>query len=278
MAISKEGKKAGKIEGRKIEKTSELLDNIIAVIFSPEDLKIVKEDPEKRRVFINRELSQLKPSYLNCLKQYNRILVQRNAYLKENENEQNGLFVWDEKLIEYGNVLMKERDEFIKKISDISGNIHNNITNGKENLTVKYRPNIKSDGSNQKDAIRNALQDNTANDFLNGNTGKGPHKDDFEIIINNINARNFGSQGQQRTAALSLKLAEIELLKEEKEDTPVLLLDDVMSELDNERQKYLIEALDGVQLFITAAGLADDLKRTLKNGKSIKIENGKVVK
>lgn len=278
VVISKEGKKAAKIDGRKVERASELLDNIFVVVFSPEDLKIIKEDPAKRRNFINRELSQLKLSYLNNLKIYNRVLAQRNAYLKENKYEKESLELWDEIIIDVGSKIMKERADFISKLSDISKDIHSKITNEKEVMNIKYRPNIEiSNGEkSQKELIKEALKEGLESDLYKRNTGRGPHRDDIEIIINNINARNYGSQGQQRTAALSLKLAEINLLKEEKGENPILLLDDVLSELDNERQKYLIDSLKDIQMFITTTDLTEEVKNSLPVGKTIRIEAGKV--
>ncbi|MGI6721262.1 MAG: DNA replication/repair protein RecF [Anaerovoracaceae bacterium] len=276
MVVTRDGKKAAKIDGIKVQRISELLDHIISVVFSPEDLKIVKEDPAKRRNFMDREMSQLKLSYLNTLKLYNRVLSQRNAYLKENRDEKNGLYIWDEKLVEYGSFLMRERAAFMEKISRISGKIHQGITNGREKLRVKYRPSVKSDDENSiEDVFMSELEKNEEADFFNGNTSRGPHKDDFEVIVDDVNARYYGSQGQQRTAALSLKLAEIELLKEEKRENPILLLDDVLSELDSERQKYLVEYLHDVQLFITTTDITDEIRESMKGGRIIEIRGGK---
>ena len=268
MVITADGKKAVRAQGIRLRRITELLDHLSAVVFSPEDLKIVKEDPAKRRSFIDRELSQMKLRYLNNLKLYNQVLSQRNAFLKERKNDIRDIFIWDEKIVEYGAQIMRERNEFIKKLSEISGKIHNSITNGKEELKIIYKPGVKVDFNETEESIENAIQaalDRNHNvDLKFGNTGKGPHKDDFDVVVNGTAARNFGSQGQQRTAALSLKLAEIELLREEKGDDPVLLLDDVLSELDQERQKYLIETLKDVQLFITTTGIDDEIASSLR--------------
>ncbi|MGI6736843.1 MAG: DNA replication/repair protein RecF [Anaerovoracaceae bacterium] len=275
VALARDGRKSIKVGGISLRRTTDLLDHLLVVIFSPEDLKIVKEDPSRRRNFLDRELSQLRRSYVHHLKLYQRVLSQRNAYLKEHEDDCDGLFIWDEKLVEFGTVLMEERDRFLERLSAISGRIHDSITAGREQLTLIYRPNIRRDPEHQKEVIAAALEKGRDSDFFNGSTGRGPHKDDFEVVINDVNARNYGSQGQQRTAALSLKLAEIALLREEKEEAPVLLLDDVLSELDPQRQQYLIRALESVQLFITTTEITDEMMEALPDGKVIRIADGR---
>lgn len=275
MAVSKESK-AVKLNGRKIKKISELLENIYIVVFSPEDLKIVKEEPEKRRKFIDRELCQIRPMYFNNISRYKKILLQRNTMLKENAPKISLLEIWDLELAEYGSKIILMRAEFIKKLDKISSQIHKNITNGKEKLHIQYEANVPFMNSlqEQKDLFLEKIRINIEKDLVRRSTSVGPHRDDLKIIINGIDIRKYGSQGQQRTAALSLKLAEIMLIKEETEEDCILLLDDVLSELDEERQNYLINSLANIQLFITSAELSEKVKRTLPEGKTFYVENG----
>jgi DNA replication and repair protein RecF len=278
ITINSNSKKFIKKDGTGIRKTSQLLDNIIIVIFSPEDLKIVKDEPEKRRRFIDRELAQIKPAYYDCLANYKRILLQRNSYLKEDNIQRSILEIWDEQLVKYGSSLMKMRKDFIDQINEYSGKIHDNITNGKEKLRVEYDPNISfdEDMARQQEIFQESMARANDNDMRLRTTSKGPHKDDMQFFVNGINARNFGSQGQQRTCALSLKLAELDFIKEETGESGILLLDDVMSELDEERREYLIRALSGNQLFITATDIDQGLLESYPEAKIIRIEKGKI--
>lgn len=273
--ISKEGKKGIKADGIKVTKTSELLDRIFTVVFSPEDLKIVKEDPEKRRKFIDRELCQIRAGYLSDLNDYRRILKQRNTYLKEERINEGLLDVWDRQLAECGSRLVKKRKEFIEKTDKISGEIHSLITGGKEKLNLKYEPSVYFEEKMEEGFCR-LLHEFREDDIRNGTTGRGPHRDDFRISADGIDLRRFGSQGQQRTAALSLKLSEIRIIEDEKGEKPILLLDDVLSELDNERQLYLINSLGENQMFITTTDLIGKVARNLPEGKIFKISNGEV--
>lgn len=277
MAVSKESK-AVKINGRKIKKISELLENIYIVVFSPEDLKIVKEEPERRRKFIDRELCQIKPMYFNNLSRYKKVLLQRNTMLKERSPKISLLEVWDYELADYGSRIILHRSEFIKKLDKISSQIHKNITDGKEKLHVQYESNIPfmKDLNEQRNLFLEKLKASLDSDLSRRSTNVGPHRDDLKITVNGIDIRKYGSQGQQRTAALSLKLAEIMLIKEEKEEDCVLLLDDVLSELDEERQNYLINSLSNIQLFITSAELSEKVKSTLPEGKTFLVDDGQI--
>ncbi len=279
ITIKNDSKKSIKKDGNQIKKISELLENILIVIFSPEDLKIVKDEPEKRRKFIDRELCQINPMYYDNLNNYKKVLLQRNSYLKEEKIDNNILDLWDVQLSKYGAKVIKIREKFIKKISDISGGIHNNITNEKEILEIKYNSNIniKKDLLEQEQFIYETLKSSYKNDLKMRTTTRGPHKDDILFFVNEINMRNFGSQGQQRTTALSLKLAEISLIKEETGEDAILLLDDVMSELDIERQKYLIKSLKNIQLFITTTDIDENLKKSFPNANILYINNGKIL-
>lgn len=276
IIIKKEGKKI-KVGDVKIRKISELLKNILTVIFSPEDLKIVKEEPEKRRRFMDRELCQLKPAYLNRLTDYKKTLKQRNAYLKESETDSRVLEIWNEQLAETGAFIMQERAAFIEKIQKISAVIHSKITNGKEEFKISYEPNIdRVSVDMQSEVFLRTLIVSRERDRKKRTTTRGPHRDDFKIEVNGVDMRHFGSQGQQRTAALSLKLAELRLIKEETGEDAILLLDDVMSELDMKRQSFLIEILSDVQLFITTAEISPGLLTSLPSGSIYHVENGTV--
>ena len=271
--------KAIRKDGCSVRKTADLLDNIVIVIFSPEDLKIVKDEPEKRRRFIDRELSQIKPAYYDAYMHYRRALMERNSYLKNDKIEESMLDIWDEGLIKYGALLMKYRSDFVDELSDISGNIHFSITNGKERVVLKYDPDIDIAGDigTQEEFISRQLVASRENDIRRGSTTRGPHKDDISFIIDNINVRNYGSQGQQRTCALSLKLAELEIIRNETGESAILLLDDVMSELDEERREYLIRALTDNQIFITTTDIDDSLMRAYPEAKIIHVDNGTIV-
>jgi len=278
ISIGREGKTI-KINGRKAERNIDILENVFMVVFSPEDLKIVKDEPEKRRRFIDRELCQIKPVYYKNLGRYKKILQQRNSLLKEQEINEDLLAVWDENLVEYGSKIIQERSRFIEKLNDISKGISTGITNGKEMLETIYEPNVDKKDSldEQKYYFMQALRKNLKNDIIRRNTSVGPHKDDLKLIVEGIDIRRFGSQGQQRTAALSLKLAEIKIIKEETGVSPILLLDDVLSELDQERQKFLIKSMEEIQLFITTTELDEELQKSLWKGKTFFVENGKVM-
>lgn len=276
--IKKDSKKSIKKDGIHIKKTSQLLENILIVIFSPEDLKIVKDEPEKRRKFIDRELCQIQPLYYDSLSNYKKTLLQRNSYLKE-EHIDNGIMdLWDTQLAQYGARIINIRKKFVKKISDFSGQIHQSITNGKESLFLEYNPNIEyiENLKEQEEYFYDEIKKAFKNDYRQRTTTKGPHKDDISFFVNGINMRSFGSQGQQRTCALSLKLAELNLIKEETDEDAILLLDDVMSELDLERQQYLIKTLKDNQLFVTTTDIDENILKSFPDAKIIVVENGKI--
>lgn len=275
ILLKKDQGKNIKVDGVNVTKTSDLLENIYIVIFSPEDLKIVKDEPEKRRKFIDRELCLLKPSYYNNLSNYKKVLQQRNTYLKEKNVDPSVLDIWDMQLAHFGSKIIEERKVFIEKINIISNKIHSNITNEREFLRIEYDPNIKYE-ENLENKIYNSLKKSFDNDYRLRTTTIGPHRDDIEFFIDDINVRSFGSQGQQRTAALSLKLAELNLIKEESGESAILLLDDVMSELDSTRQEFLIKSLSDIQLFITTTEITDALKEVIEKGKIYTVEKGTV--
>ena len=275
ITLRKDQGKSIKVNGMSISRTSDLLENLYIVIFSPEDLKIVKDEPEKRRKFIDRELCMIKPSYLDSLTNYKKVIIQRNNYLKERNIDSSVLDIWDIQLAKYGSKIISMRNDFIEKINEISARIHGNITDGKENLKIEYDPNIKI-VNNLENELYNSIKKSQPSDMRLKTTTRGPHRDDISFYIDDINVRSFGSQGQQRTAALSLKLAELDLIKAETGEDAILLLDDVMSELDAGRQEYLIKTLSDIQLFITTTEINDSLEKAASKGKIFTVENGKI--
>ena len=275
IILKKDAGKFIKVDGISASRTSDILDNIYIVIFSPEDLRIVKDEPEKRRKFTDRELSIIRPSYYDALSSYKKVLIQRNMYLKEKKIDFSVLDIWNMQLAKYGSKIISMREDFIKKVGCISNKIHYNITNGKENLILEYDPNIKNQ-ENLEEKIYEELKKSEENDFRLRTTTRGPHRDDIQFYIDGINVRNFGSQGQQRTAALSLKLAELDLIKEETGENAILLLDDVMSELDPIRQEFLIKSLSDTQLFITSTEITEILKDTVEKGSIFSVNGGKL--
>ena len=257
-----------------IRKASELFGIINIVFFSPEDLNIIKNGPSERRKFIDLELAQLDKVYLSDLSNYNRVVNQRNHLLKDvydrNELIQN-LDVWDLQLIHYGNKIINRRNIFISQINDIIGKVHEKLTGGKEHLCIFYEP------SNGSMSLEQSILKNRERDIRMKSTSVGPHRDDICFMADNLDIRKFGSQGQQRTAALSLKLSEIELVKKVINDTPILLLDDVLSELDKNRQNYLLDSICDVQTLITCTGLDDFINKRFSINKIIRVENGHVI-
>lgn len=279
ITISEEGKKIF-LDNIPAGKTSELLEHVYTVIFSPEDLKIIKDEPEKRRRFIDRELCQIRPVYYRNLGAYKKVLQQRNALLKKENPDEEMLSVWDKVLVEYGTKIIRERKQFLETLCRLSRDYHHRISDGKEELSLYYESDIVETAGEAEisECFSEALKKQRKTDLFRGTTGAGPHKDDIKICINDVDARHYGSQGQQRTAALSMKLAEIKLIKEEKQEDAILLLDDVLSELDITRQKFLFDALSDAQLFITVADLSDSLLDHMAQGAIFRVEKGHVGK
>lgn len=263
LNISAQGKVA-KINGLEQKKLSHFVGSLNVVMFAPEDLEIVKGAPSIRRRFMDMEIAQMQTSYLHNLLQYQKILLQRNNYLKQLQFKQDTnhvlLDIWDQQLVEYGVKIIKKRQNFIKKLQGWAEKIHSSITNHKEQLRIVYNPsfeiNMSEDESVLFDRFMIKLTQIKDQELKRGVSLAGPHRDDLTFFINNKEVQTYGSQGQQRTTALSLKLAEIELIQEETGEYPVLLLDDVLSELDSYRQTQLIETFQNkVQTFITTTGI-----------------------
>ncbi len=231
-----------------VKKLSELVGKINIVLFSPEDIEILRNEPIKRRKFLNIMISQLRPKYIFLLSEYNKVLEQRNNYLKKIKYEnksQEYLTIWDEQLEKIGIKIYEYRKEFIEKINNKIKKIHLNTTENKENIEIKYKTNI-----DKKNYMENLLK-NKSVDIQKGYTSIGIHRDDFEIYINKKNVAIFGSQGQQRTSIISLKLAEAEVIYDEIEEYPIVLLDDFMSELDKKRINGFIQNIKNNQVLIT---------------------------
>ena len=254
-----------------VRKAGELIGICSFIFFSPEDLGIIKNGPSLRRRFMDMELSQLSSLYLSDLTNYNRVLVQRNKLLKDISFRRDlidTLDVWDEKLCEYGEKIIEERKNFVALLAEKTAPIHSALTGGREELAVIYE--ADTDSGELKEKVRRARE----RDIQTGMTNAGPHRDDMMITANGIDLRSYGSQGQQRTGALSLKLAEIELVRQISSDTPVLFLDDVLSELDQKRQKYLLESISNVQTMITCTGKDDFSENDFKIDRLFFVQEG----
>lgn len=269
-------RKRVRINKLEIEKNKEIYGNLNVVLFTPEDLNLIKDGPSIRRDFLDLEISQIKPLYRDNVKQYQKILHQRNRLLKtRNRNLKEEIFPWDIQLAEIGTDIIRERSKFIKELSKISENTHLNISGGKEKLEVYYNPSFNifsEEKTDVKEEFINQLGRSFSRDMEKGITHIGPHKDEVDIKINGISSRKFGSQGQQRTAALSIKLSEIELVKNEIGEYPILLLDDVLSELDKSRQSYVIDNFKKVQTIVTAT--FEDTFDNINNMKKFYIKSG----
>ena len=273
--LKKNKSKGIAINGIPIRKASELFGVLNVVFFSPEDLNIIKNGPAERRRFIDLELCQLDKIYVHNLVNYNKIVNQRNKLLRDlgfNYDKElvSTLDIWDMQLADYGAKIITRRNQFIDEINEIIYGIHRNITNGKEELIVRYEPNIT--GNN----IYDELVRSRDKDLKLKTTSVGPHRDDISFLNKKIDIRKFGSQGQQRTAALSLKLSEIELVKSIIKDTPILLLDDVLSELDSNRQRHLLGNLYNVQTIITCTGLDEFVENRFNIDNIYKVVEGTV--
>ena len=264
-----EDKKVFFSNGVKQNKISDIIGKINVVIFTPDDIEIIKDGPQKRRRFLDMMISSLRPNYLHLLNNYNKTLEQRNNYLRQIKMENKNpsmLDIWDEQLADYSFKIYEYRKYFIEKISNIIEDIHSLITkSGKEDIKIKYISNSKN-----KESFLENLKKSRQVDIKRGVTATGVHRDDFMIYINGRPVSIFGSQGQQRTTILTLKLCELKIVKEEIGDSPILLLDDFMSELDEKRRESFLENIKGNQVIITCTDRID-----LENESSIYyVENG----
>lgn len=274
ISLSNKGR-VTKVNHLKQARLSDYIGHMTVVIFAPEDLQLIKGAPSLRRKFVDIDLGQIKPVYLSDLSQYNHVLKQRNTYLKSAQSiDQNFLAVLDEQLAEFGTRVIQHRLDFITNLEIEADIHHSNISDQAEHLQINYQSSIVFEHKKQiKEAFLQALTKNQKRDIFKKNTGVGPHRDDLIFYINSMNA-SFGSQGQQRSLILSLKMAEIALIKKVTGDFPILLLDDVMSELDNNRQLKLLESIDKqVQTFMTTTSL-DHLQYLPEDLKTFTIHQG----
>lgn len=274
MHLRKNKSKGIAIDGQKLKKAADLLGICNVVFFSPEDLGIIKNGPSERRRFVDMELCQLDNFYLYNLNHYNKIVNQRNKLLKDmymNPDLKETLNIWDSQLVSFGSKIIERRGLFIEQLNEIINGIHKKLSGNKEDLIIKYEADVEIA------EFENKLKMNQVRDMRSKMTSVGPHRDDFSFIVGDVDIRRFGSQGQQRTAALSLKLSEIEIVKKITKDTPILLLDDVLSELDSNRQNYLLNSIGDIQTIITCTGLEEFVNNRFQLNKIFKVEDGKVI-
>lgn len=273
MHLKKNKAKGVAINGLPIRKASELFGVVNLVFFSPEDLNIIKNGPGERRRFLDLELCQLDKIYLTNLASYNHIVNQRNKLLKDicvQPSLKETLDIWDMQMAEYGQKIIDKRSEFIQELNETVRKIHANLTGGLEELEIVYEPDCTAG------KLESVIHANREKDMRMRLTSEGPHRDDMCVMANGVDIRKYGSQGQQRTAALSLKLSEIYIVKRKIKDTPILLLDDVLSELDSSRQNYLLESIHDIQTMITCTGLDDFISHQFQINKVFQVVQGTV--
>ena len=276
ISILKDGKKAIQVNKIKIKKIGELFGNFNVVMFSPEDLKIIKDSPGVRRKFIDMEVCQLNPKYYYNLVQYNKVLNERNSILRNRNINKDILDVYDMQLVEFGYNIIIDRLEYIQKLNKYSAKIHSDITSGKEKIEFKYISTIK-DLENIKENFYSLLEKNRSRDCERGITSIGPHRDDFTVLINDIDTKSYGSQGQQRTAVLTIKFSSLKIIKELTGEHPVLLLDDVLSELDFSRKRYILSTIGDIQTIITCTGIEDLYEYLDDKSKVFKVKDGEIL-
>lgn len=284
LTLSKKGKIA-KVNHLERPRLSEYIGQLNVILFAPEDLALVKGSPQERRRFIDMEFSQIDPIYLHDLSQYKQVLKQRNKYLRALQlKEKQDLIYLDvltEQLANLGGKVVAKRLVYLKILEKHAQLLHAKITQGKEELTLRYKTNLKDLGDKSETGLTKELLAKFKHlrdkELSQGTSLVGPHRDDLSFYLNDNNVQAYGSQGQQRTTALSVKLAEIELMKEKTGEYPVLLLDDVLSELDGNRQTHLLKTIqDKVQTFLTTPGLNDVARQLIKEPKIFHINNGKI--
>lgn len=271
IKIELKDKKTIYLNGIKQNKISELLGNVNIVMFSPDDIEIIKGGPSRRRRFLDIMISQLRPNYVYCLNMYLKTIEQRNNYLRQIKLEnkpQEMLEIWDEKLAEYAELVYQYRHEFIQKIKDRINPIHSTITQEEEKIQLYYITDCK-----EKKAYQEELKKSWKQDIIRGYTSKGIHRDDLVININGTQVNIYGSQGQNRTVILSLKLTELQIIEEEIGESPILLLDDFMSELDKKRRENFLKKIENTQVLITCT---DPVTLSNKKCNSYVVNQGKV--
>lgn len=265
LFFNKEHKKSIKIDGITIKKIGELIGSVNAVFFSPDELKLVKESPEERRKFINIDISQTNKKYFYMIGRYEKVLANRNKLLKSTKDInviKESIDIWDRALSELAEKIYLERKKFIEELSPFASKAHEYISSGKEKIEIKY---ISSFDDDYKNKMMKALSKNLEKDFKLGYTTVGIHRDELDIYLNGVEVKNYGSQGQQRTVALSMKLAELEIIKNRIGEYPILLLDDVFSELDQERRKKLLKFTSKTQTIITCTEFDETIDAKIFN-------------
>ncbi|MCM1101070.1 MAG: DNA replication/repair protein RecF [Acetatifactor muris] len=273
MHLRKAKSKGIAVDGQKLKKAADLLGLCNVVFFSPEDLGIIKNGPSERRRFIDMELCQLDNIYLYNLNNYNKIVNQRNKLLKDmfmNPDLKETLNIWDMQLVSYGSKIIERRRTFVDQLNEIICEIHGKLSGDKEELRIVYEPNVETE------EFEKSMRFGRDRDIKAKMTTVGPHRDDFSIMNGDIDIRKYGSQGQQRTAALSLKLSEIELVRRITKDNPILLLDDVLSELDSNRQNFLLNSIGEIQTIITCTGLEEFVNNRFEIDRVFRVTEGKV--
>ncbi len=266
-------KKAIAVDGLPLKQLGELFGTLYTVMFSPEDLSLVKDSPNHRRRFIDMELCQTNKVYYYNLQQYHKILKQRNHLLKQTQKKpslEETISIWDEQLVSYGIPLIKARTAFLERLSLLCGQNMKTLTGGKDELIMVYQPNCAIEHLEHK------IKESRKRDILLGSTQYGPHKDDMDFLIDGKKVRLFGSQGQQRSTALAVKLAQIDFIREETGESPILLLDDVFSELDSKRQHHLMQYIGGLQSFLTCTGVEDWIREYVDLQECLYIKNGEI--
>lgn len=284
ITLARNEKKRIRINRVKHDKIGDIVGQLNAVIFSSADLDMVKGEPSHRRRFLNLEISQVSPQYVYALGRYKRVLEQRNNVVREakiGRTNIRSLAVWDEQLVSYGAVMLEKRLVFIRRLSEIAEPIYSRLADGTETLEIKYEPNVKLNEPGSAEAVKSAFEKQLAaardHDLARGTTTKGPHRDDMTFKVNDMDVRYFGSQGQQRSVALAVKLAEIGLVEEMVGEPPVVLLDDVGAELDAERRAKVFDLTFGrCQTFVTATSLKDLPDEVVEKSSIFKVVSGTV--
>ena len=279
IKFNKNDKKTIYVNEQEVNKVGDLLGNIHSVFFNPQELKLVQESPEDRRRFLNISLCQISRAYFYALSRYNKILMQRNNLLKEQDKGiiYETLPVWDEQLSKQASIIINARNKYLKELSPIAEEKHSILSQGKETLSMKTESGYYGETEEIEQALYNDLRNSIERDIRLGYTSIGPHRDDIKFLLNNEDVKIYGSQGQQRTVALSIKLAETEIFKNRFNEYPILILDDVLSELDKKRQKKLVEVVGGIQTIFTTTSIDNSVFKGQMINKIV-IENGNIKK
>ena len=288
IQINKERKKGIALNGVKIDKASEYIGFFTVVLFAPEDLNIIREGPSARRKFLDIEMCQIDKIYVNVISKYKKILNERNVVLKDikestGANKNDLLFLldtYDEQIATYGIEIIKKRKKNIEELKKFVKDLYINITEEKEKIEIFYENDLLSilkEEEKAKEVYLERLKEDREKDIKNCFTSFGPHRDDIKISIDDSDLRKFGSQGQKKTAAICLKLAELNIIKEKNNEMPVLLLDDVFSELDENRQMKLISNIKGIQTIITCTGMKKNIFELLRPNKIFQVIDNKII-